>query len=150
MELEAEYIAARKQLIDAGVSADGLSTTAEIYQAIRALYEAAPDANESFVDRLRTMLEPALARAEAAELEVKFAEQAGLKGCPECHLEPEVSAKGQISCGRHGDEMPIGTFCRTYKESLVSWNEDGSWILLGGDPKRVMARPVFPFTPEGH
>lgn len=150
MELEAEFIAVRKELIDAGVSADVLSTTAEIYQAIRAQYEADPAANESIVDRLRTMLEPALARAEAAQLEVEFAAQAGIKGCPECHQEPEVSTKGQISCGRHGGEMPIGTFCRSYKESLVSWNEDGSWILLGGDPERVMERPVFPLRPEGH
>jgi len=145
MDLQPEYCRVRDEIIAAGIDVATLSGPGEIHQAILQLYHSDPDGNEPVVERWRSMLEPADVRAQAAELAEQFAAELGIKGCPDCHLAPTVTPRGHIVCEQHLVDYKIGTYGRSYTDSVVSWNEDGSWIMLGADQDRVESRPLYPF-----
>ncbi|HBO5516271.1 TPA: hypothetical protein L4559_005201 [Pseudomonas aeruginosa] len=145
MALEPEYCTVRDEMIAAGIDVATLNSPGSIHQAMQQLYHSDPDRNEPVVERWRSMLEPGDTRAQEAELAEQFAAERGIKGCPACHLEPTVTPKGHIVCEQHPEEMKIGTYGRSYTDSVVSWNEDGSWIMLGADQEKVENRPLYPF-----
>lgn len=145
MDLEPEYCAVREEMSAAGIDVATLNSSGSIQQAILQLYHSDPDRNEPVVERWRSILEPADTRAQEAELAEQFAAEKGIKGCPACHLEPTVTTSGHIVCEQHPEDQKIATYGRSFSESVVSWNDGTTWIMLGAEQEKVDSRPLFPF-----
>lgn len=147
--MEPEDIQVQKALIDAGYGSRPVATHADLHSTLVDLYHEDPDGNEEFVERLRSILKVADKRAELIDLERELRLQGGIKGCPDCNLEPTITHNGGVCCtnnAAHGEPGSIGTYCGGLKENIVSWNDDYSWIRLGADPLRTEARTVYPFS----
>jgi hypothetical protein len=149
--MEPEDIEVQKALIDAGYGSRAIATHADLHSTLIDLYHEDPDRNEDFVERLHAILKIADKRAELIELERELRLQGGIKGCPDCNLEPAVTPNGGLCCANlasHGEVGSIGTYCGGLKDNIVSWNDDEGWIRLGADPARTKARTVYPFSEQ--
>jgi hypothetical protein len=67
-----------------------------------------------------------------------------VKGCPACHKEPIITARGHIVCNNdnHPADQPIATYGDTVEESVEGWNAD-NWEMLGASREKLTSRPTY-------
>ncbi len=148
--MEQEYLEVQKALALAGYGDRPAASHSDIHSTLSDIYHLDPDANEDFVDGLHAILKPAVDRASKAETIAEFLAQSGLKGCPDCGLEPTVKPNGSITCELHPGPHTIGIYCAPLAETVVSWNDDEDWIRMGADPTRASNRPTYEFRGAVH
>ena len=144
--MEPEYLAVRQALALAGYSDRPAASHDDIHATLSDIYHLDPLANEDFIDSLHAILKPAVVRVSEAETTADFLAQPGLKGCPDCGLEPTVTANGGINCDRHGEPYKVGVYCAPLAEAVVSWNDDEDWMRMGADPAQASNRPMYEFS----
>lgn len=141
--MNAEDLAVRQQLIQAGYDARAVGCRGELHEVLAQILAEDPAGNDDLVDGLRSILSAADRLDRKAALEQARAEHQGVKACPECHLKPDLdyltSSTDEVfvSCMNHDGHVVLmggATLC----EAIANWNRD-DWVF------RRTERVLFPF-----